>query len=185
MNLKDIVAKVKDLATRADAQFRAEVDAIKAQVDGALTDALATVKDLTAKLEGAAITKADLETQIATLTAAASERNKEWLGFNDILTDACLNGKLLDLKLKDGATAEETRAAALGLPMADKFKAYQGALNAAFAKANLPNSTLPAAPATPPAQPAGAAGTMKREAFLKLQPREQLDAALKGVKLVD
>lgn len=183
MNLKDLIAKVTSLAAKVDASLRDEVNALKAQVDGALTDAMGNVSDLTAKVASLEAAKAELEGQNATLTANLSEKNKELLGFNDLLADACLQGGLLDLKLAADATPEQTRAAALAVPMADKFKAYQGALNTAFAKANLPNSTLPKAPEAPVGQ--SSAHAMKREAYFKLSPSAQLEFVKNGGKITD
>ena len=190
MSLKDIIAKVTALAAKVDASLREEVNAIKAQVDGALTDALAQVKDLTEKVEGLETSKTELEGQISTLTNNLSEKNKELMAFNDWLTDACLNGKLLDLKGSDGkplaadASPEDVRKAALSVPLAEKQKAYAGALNAAFAKAGLPNATLPKAPEAPIGS-AEQQGTMKRAEFAKLTPAAQLNFVNKGGKLTD
>lgn len=189
MTLKDLIAKVTTLSAKVDATLREEVNTLKAQVEGALTDALAQVKDLTAKLSGLEAEKGELNTQISTLTNNLSDKNKELLAFNDALTDACLNGKLLDLKTAADAKPDDIRAAALAVPMTEKFKAYQGALNAAFAKAGLPNSTLPTPPAGA-ALPSAQAGArkMKMSDFRNLNPKDQSDfcaAVRKGQAVLD
>lgn len=184
MNLKDLIAKVTGLEARATESFKAELAQLKADVTG-------TIEQLKADLATAATTiaslgneKAALEATISELTSKLSDQNKEFLGFNELLSDACLNGGLLDLKLAADATPEQKRTAALAVPVADKFKAYQGALNAAFAKANLPNSTLPAAPVTSP-NAGRTDGSMKREAYFKMTPQAQLEFIKAGGKIVD
>lgn len=183
-NLKTLAASVEKLLGKADAEFKAELNDIKSTVTTALTQSQAEVSELTTKLASMVTEKASLETTVGELTSKLSASNKEFLGFNDTLTEACLNGKLLDLNLKEGATADEAKAAALALPVADKFKLYQGALNAAFAKANVPNATMPAAPVTSTAS-SGGAGSMKREAYFKMLPQAQLEFIKNGGRITD
>ena len=179
-----MAAAVEKLLGRADVEFKAELESLKATVTGTLTQLQADLATAQASIASLGNEKAAFEATISELTGKLSASNNEFLGFNDLLTAACLNGKLLDLKLKDGATEDEIKSAALAIPVADKFKLYQGALNAAFAKANLPNSTLPAAPVTPPAASNGATG-MKREAYFKMTPQAQLEFVKGGGRLTD
>ena len=176
MNLKDLIAKVTGLEARATEAFKAELAQLKADVTGTIEQLKAELATATASLTSLGAEKAGLEATISELNAKASDHNKEFLGFNDFLTEACLNGKLLDLKLAADATPEQIKAAALAVPVADKFKAYQGALNAAFAKAGLPNKTLPTPPAGA-ALPSAAAGAKKIKLtdFRSLNPKQQSD----------
>ena len=137
-----MAAAVEKLLGLANVEFKAELESLKATVTGTLTQLQADLATAQASIASLGNEKAAFEATISELTAKLSASNNEFLGFNDLLTAACLNGKLLDLKLKDGATEDEIKSAALAIPVADKCKLYQGALNAAFAKANLPNSTL-------------------------------------------
>ncbi len=185
MNLKDLIAKVTGLEARATEAFKAELTQLKADVTGTIDQLKADLATATASIASLGNDKVSLEATIAELTGKLSASNKEFLGFNDLLSQACLNGNLLDLKLAEDATSEQRTAAALAVPVADKFKLYQGALNAAFAKANLPNSTLPAQPVSSPAAAAGHANGMKREAYFKMTPQAQLEFVKSGGRLVD
>lgn len=176
LNLKSMAAAVEKLLNKADAEFKEQLESLKATVNGTLTQLQADLATAQASIASLSTAKEELETQLQALTANLSDKNKELLAVNDWLTDACLNGKLLDLKLADDATAEQKREAALKIPLADKQKAYQGALNSAFAKAGLPVSTLPTPPAGAAlAQAHAGAKRMKMEAFRALSPKEQSD----------
>lgn len=185
MSIKDLIAKVTGLEARATEAFKAELISLKAEITGTIEQLKADLATAVASVASLGAEKSTLEAQVSELTGKLSENNKEILGFNDQLTDACLNGKLLDLKLSADATPEQVRTAALAVPVATKFKAYQGALNAAYVQANLPNTTLPAAPVTSPAQKPGAANSMKREAFFNMTPQARLDFIKTGGMVVD
>ena len=184
MKISELVAKITGLEARATEAFKAELAELKATVTGTMEQLRADLATAQASIASLGNDKAGLEASVSELTAKLSEANKESLAFNDALTDACLNGKLLDLHLAADATPEQARAAALALPITEKFKAYQGALNAAFAKASLPNTTLPAAPVTAPAT-GRQVNTIKRAEYFKLSPREQLAAVKSGVIITD
>jgi|GEM_PF-2878976 len=174
MNLKDLIAKVTGLEARATEAFKTELADLKTQVTGALQQLQADLATATTTIATLGTEKAGLESSVAELTSKLSDSNKEFLGYNELLTQACLTGQLLDLKLAADATPEQIHAAALAVPMADKFKAYQGALNAAFGKAGLPQTKLPT-PASAPISGAGTfkGGKLKLSDFRTLKPVEQ------------
>lgn len=185
MKLSDLTAAVKTLLARADGAMKAEVEALQATVQGQLAT-------LTEQLTAAQAANASLQDELNTTSAALANREHElaaaqpllaeFTALNAALTDACLSGKLMDLP--SDTPVEAQKAALLARPATEKFKAYQGALNAAFVRANVPAAALPSAPLREPGAPAPA-GAMKRDAFLKLTPQEQLAAAKAGVRLTD
>lgn len=175
MTLSQIGATLATLLARTDGALKAEVESIKATVDGAFTEA-------NAKLSAALTENSQLKASVTELTAKNATLGTELTAalstasdFNTKLTDACLAGNLLDTKERD---------AALALPIADKFATYQGALNSAFAKANLPISGLPAAPSAPSAG-ARSDGTMKRAAYFAMTPQAQVAFIKNGGQITD
>ncbi len=191
MKLTDLIAKITGLEARAEAQFKVELADLTKTVNGALTQAQAdlttaqaSISSLTKERDTLLAGKTDFEAKITNLNAAQ-------LAFNTELSKACLNADLFKLNDEDGkplppeAPPETKEKAILALPMADKFKAYQGSLNAAFAKANLPNSTLPKAPVMEPGAAAQNKGGMKRDAFFKMSTKDQLAFVKGGGKIID
>lgn len=196
MKLSDIAAKVTSLLSRADAAFTAELTELKALVTGEMTTrensltkansdmvmAQASIADLTGKNTGLMMENATLKSDSTNLAA-----------FNTELTNACLNGGLLVLNGPDGkplaedATPEAKATAAAGISIGDKFKAYQGGVTKAFAKLNLPNTMLPAAPnvVKPGQATGGTSNTMARADFFKLAPQAQLDFVKANGKITE
>lgn len=136
MTLSQIGATLATLLARTDGALKAEVESIKATVDGALTEA-------NAKLSAALTENSQLQASVTELTAKNATLGTELTALlsttaklDAIITDACLAGNLLDTKDRD---------AALALPIADKFATYQGGVNATMAKLNLPAGGLPQA----------------------------------------
>lgn len=149
MKLSELTAAVKNLLARSEGAMKAEVESLAATVQGQL----ATV---TMDLAAANSEKAALTDQVATLTASLAAREQEiaaaqplvaeFAALNAALSEACLAGKLIDLP--SDTPAEAQKAALDARPATEKFKAYQGALNAALARAAVPLGQLPAAPAS-------------------------------------
>ena len=184
-------AAIQKLLSNADATTKAELESLTKTVNGALTQAQAdlttaqaSISSLTKERDTLLAGKTDFEAKITKLDAAQ-------LAFNTELSEACLNAELFNLKDDDDkplppeAPPETKKKAMMALPVADKFKAYQGSLNAAFAKANLPNSTLPKAPVKEPGAAAQNANGMKRDAYFKMSPKDQLAFVNGGGKITD
>ena len=190
-SLTELVAKITGLEARAEAQFKAELETLKSTVTGALTQAqadlttaLASLATMTTERNTLLAGKTDFEAKITNLTT-------DQAGINKFFSEACLNGSLIELKGEDGkplaadATAELKMAAMLAVPLAQKQTAYAGALNAAFAKANLPNSTLPKAPAKEAGATTAQDNSMKRADFFKLSPKAQTEFCKNGGKITE
>lgn len=147
MKLSELTSAVKNLLARADGAMKAEVETLAATVHG-------QVATLTEQLESARVEKLSLAEQLKAATAingrleqelsAAHPLVAEFAALNAALSEACLAGKLIDLP--SDTPAEAQKAALDARPATEKFQAYQGALNAALARANVPLGQLPAAP---------------------------------------
>lgn len=169
MTLADLKNAVAHLmasdSARGAKEFKAELDAIKASVDGALSDAIAKVED---------VSKALLATQAESkgFKDRALAAESSLLSLNEDLTTACLEGGVgLRLDLPADAAPEAKREKALALPVADKWRAYQASLNAAFLKANVPRSAMPSVPAQAPAAD-GARKKLTMAQFRELTPAQ-------------
>ena len=185
------MAKITGLEARAEAQFKAELETLKSTVTGALTKALADLETAQASFKTVGDQNTELTKSNTKIKADSDLVAASLLAVNTELSNACLNGGLIELKGEDGkplaadATAEVKMAAMLAVPLAQKQTAYAGALNAAFAKANLPNSTLPKAPAKEPGASAPQNNSMKRSEFFKLSPKAQTDFCKNGGKITE
>lgn len=149
MTLKDLQSAVTRLLARSDGELKSEVATLQATVSGTvatLTDQLAAA---TAEITKLNETSQQLDAELA----AARLSLASFASLNEAVTDACMGARVLTLP--EGSPADQ-RAAALALPLADKFASYQGALNAAFARASLPQAAIP----VPPAPQAGASSDL-------------------------
>lgn len=122
MTLKDIVAKLSGLESRAEAQFKAEIDSIKSQVTGALATAqtdLATAQGEVAALKNdKEKLTTDLTTSQQTATASAGEvtiANGKLVAYLTSLKQVPKEGATLLQNVESATTALSATLAAQGI----------------------------------------------------------------------
>lgn len=147
MKLKDLTAAVSSLLSRAqgvDAAVRAEVDSLKAKLDGAVTQ-------LTADLATATTTIGELTKANESLSIAA----------NGITTSLDASLSALQLETKPDASA------------LDKIAALQSAVSNTLAKLNVAPEAIPAAKPSDTNKPAGSK-TMTIKEFNALNAAQKM-----------
>lgn len=114
----------------------------KVELEGKLATAQASVTTLTAE-------KADLNVRLSAAVNEFTAQNTKILSYNTELSKLCIAAGCLELTNQDGtplatdATPDQKIAAADRVPIADKLKAYQGAVNSALARTGVDAGSLP------------------------------------------
>mgnify|MGYP001354181235 FL=1 len=184
-SITELIAKVAGLEAKAEIAFKAELEQIKTTVTSQLTALNAELDSAKALTISLGDEKVVLTGQITELTSKLATATETVNSFNAELSKACVAGNILELKGDDDkplppeTPPETTTAAALKVPVLEKFRAYQGSLNAAFAKAGLSISSLPGAPAHKGVK------IITRAEFSKLNAQTQLDFCKNGGKITN
>ena len=168
MNLKEIIAKVTGLEQRAEAAFKAEVETLKAAVNGTIAQLQANLA--TASIASLGTAKAELETSVQELTGKLSSANK-------VETDAIatLRSHLATLPGQDKTKLETAT-------LSELLTLQQNAVNAAIAATGVKLETLPAGGSLPGK---GHAKTMSSADFAALDFTARNEFIRNGGKLVD
>jgi hypothetical protein len=135
----DILAKQLEKVSGENALAQTSVGNLlreKAALETTVEEALASVGTLTAE-------KADLNNRLTAAMNQFSASAREMTGFNDQLSKLCLDAGCLELGLAVDASAEQKQAAAAAIPVGDKLKSYQGAVNAALARLGIDAAKVP------------------------------------------
>lgn len=159
MTLTEIKSAVASLLARADGALKLEVQQLSARVDSEVTALNDQLVAATAEINRLTEHSTKLDSELTATRLSLSGFN----AVNEKLTAACLDAKLI---------AAETREDALAQPAAEKFEAYQNALNAAMLKANVAPTVIPSAPEKPIAS-SGEKRSMKLSEFRALKPALQ------------
>lgn len=141
----DALSKQLETVTAENVLNKASAQALtteKATLNLSLTTANASVNALTAS-------NADLANRNKIAGEQFAAKQGELIAVNRDISRLCVSANCLELVGEDGkplakdATDEQKLAAADKVPVADKLKAFSGAVNAAMAKTGLSFATLP------------------------------------------
>jgi chromosome segregation ATPase len=137
MNLKSMAAAVEKLLGKADAEFKSELETLKATVSGTLTQLQADLATATASIASLGTAKAELETSVQELTGKLSSANK-------VETDAIatLRSHLATLPGQDKTRLETAT-------LSELLTLQQNAVNAALAATGVKLESLPAGGSLP------------------------------------
>lgn len=161
----DIIAKKLEETSAALAVSQTSVATLQrdnSQLSTDLATSQASVRTLTAS-------NAELENRLKVSNGSVADLTGQLNGINTEISKLCVVGDVLDLKLSKGASEAQKMDAANLVPVADKLKAYAGAVNAAIARTGASVGAIPGVP------PAGGAAPAKKE----VKGAERMKAAIK------
>jgi chromosome segregation ATPase len=170
MNLKSMAAAVEKLLGKADAEFKSELETLKATVSGTLTQLQADLATATASIASLGTAKAELETSVQELTGKLSSANK-------VETDAIatLRSHLATLPGQDKTRLETAT-------LSELLTLQQNAVNAALAATGVKLESLPSGGTLPGK---GQSKTMARADFEALDFKARNEFIGTGGKLKD
>ena len=143
MSIKDLIAKVTGMEQRAEAAFKAELETLKAQITGAVTQLQADLATATASIASLTTEKTDLAAQVQEMTGKLSDANKLELDSKSAL--------LKHLASIPGHEDYKEGGKKAGATLAELITAEQNATNTAMAATGMKVEQLPAGGQSPEA----------------------------------
>ena len=143
MSIKDLIAKVTGMEQRAEAAFKAELETLKAQITGAVTQLQADLATATASIASLTTEKTDLAAQVQEMTGKLSDANKLELDSKSAL--------LKHLASIPGHEDYKEGGKKAGATLAELITAEQNATNTALAATGMKVEQLPAGGQSPEA----------------------------------
>ena len=143
MSIKDLIAKVTGMEQRAEAAFKAELETLKAQITGTVTQLQADLATATASIASLTTEKTDLAAQVQEMTGKLSDANKLELDSKSAL--------LKHLASIPGHEDYKEGGKKAGATLAELITAEQNATNTALAATGMKVEQLPAGGQSPEA----------------------------------
>lgn len=145
MSIKDLISKVIGMEQRAEAAFKAELESVKATINGTLTQLQADLATAQASIASLSGEKTDLAAQVQEMTGKLSESNKLELDAKSAL--------LAHLGKIPGHEDFKEGGKKASVTLAELITAEQNATNTALAATGVKLETLPVGGAAPAGAP--------------------------------